>query len=207
MSLPKVSASDSRPVPLWAPLILIVGALALRWFKLTPAGADFLPGFSPWMALAFTGTLLFSRGVKAWMIPMAIILIDQVSFGWDVESLKAAAPTYGCLILAAWWASGLRKETGVVGTMGRTAFCSVAFYVITSSSSWLILPEYSKSLAGWVQALTTGLPGYPASILFLRNALLSDLAFSLVLIVAHNLEAAKRGAFRVPLLRPASAAV
>lgn len=171
----------------------------MRWYKLTPEGADFLPGFSPWMALAFAGTLLFSRGRFLWLIPVAIIGIDQISFGFDGASLKAALPTYACLALAAWWASTLHSKVGIFGILGRAVVGTVGFYVVTNSASWLTNPIYAKSVEGWIQALTVGMPGYPASILFFRNALLSDLAFSIVLIAAYNMEAAKLGAFKLPL--------
>jgi hypothetical protein len=37
---------------------------------------------------------------------------------------------------------------------------------------------YAKTLAGWIQAITTGLPGYPPTWEFFRNTLLSGGIFS-----------------------------
>jgi hypothetical protein len=47
-------------------------------------------------------------------------------------------------------------------------------------------------VAGWVQALTSGLPGFPPTWTFLRNSLLSDAGFSLLLVLACQVEAAGR---------------
>ncbi len=195
------SSNNTRSTTLWAPFALLLAALVLRWLKLTPEGADLLPGFSPWMALAFTGTLLFPRVIYVWTIPAALILIDQFAFGWDAQSLKAALPTYTCLALAAAFAIALRGRVGILGTLGGTLACSLGFYLISNSCAWLVEPAYAKSITGWMQALTTGLPGFPPSYLFLRNALLSDLSFSLVLITLHTLEARSRGLVRLPLIR------
>lgn len=38
--------------------------------------------------------------------------------------------------------------------------------------------HYSLSFSGWFQALTTGLPGFPPTWLFFRNALVSDFLYS-----------------------------
>jgi hypothetical protein len=186
-------------------MLLVASAILLRWLKLSPMGADILPGFSPWMALAFTGTLLYSRSLQFWMIPAAILLVDQFSFGGDLQSLKAAAPTYACLIAAALWATSMRGKLGILGTLGGVVTCSLGFYLVSNTFAWLGNPVYAKSLTGWWQALTVGVPGFPPSWMFFRNALMSDLAFSLILVLGHNVEARQRGLVRLPLLRATAA--
>jgi hypothetical protein len=39
---------------------------------------------------------------------------------------------------------------------------------------------YAQTYSGWVQALTTGLPGYEPTWTFFRSSLLSDLLFTLL---------------------------
>ena len=58
--------------------------------------------------------------------------------------------------------------------MFGTLACSVLFYLGANTFSWAIGSGYAKTLAGWWQSQTVGLPGYPPSILFLRNALIGD---------------------------------
>jgi hypothetical protein len=54
---------------------------------------------------------------------------------------------------------------------------SVGFYLLANSVSWSADAGYPKSLAGWWQAQTIGLPGFPPTWMFLRNSLISDLLF------------------------------
>jgi Na+/melibiose symporter-like transporter len=65
-----------------------------------------------------------------------------------------------------WW---LLVCGGMVGAM--------LFYLVTNTASWLILP-YAKTLAGWIQALTTGLPGPTHTWEFFRNTLSSGGLFT-----------------------------
>jgi len=55
---------------------------------------------------------------------------------------------------------------------------AVLFYLITNTLSWCQDPGYAKTLAGWIQALTTGLPGYPPTWTFFGNSMLSGGLFT-----------------------------
>ena len=59
---------------------------------------------------------------------------------------------------------------------------SLFFYIVTNTASWLTLtePHYAKSAAGWLQALTTGQPGYAPTWVFYRNTLISDMLFAAI---------------------------
>ncbi len=209
-----LSSDSSAPSPLqralpWAPLVLIVMALGLKWLKLDSPGMNLLPNFGPWMALAFTGTLVFSQRIAWWVWPVLLFAIDLAVMR---GSLLNEAPdryevlaSYGCYGLAGFWASRLRGKTGIVGTLLGVGACSLLFYVVSNSLSWWVRPEYAKNVAGWVQALTVGMPGYAPTVLFLRNSLLSDLGFSVLLLAAYNAEAFLRPLtlVRIPLLSPA----
>ena len=63
------------------------------------------------------------------------------------------------------------------------------FYFITNTASWLNDPAYAKTLAGWIQALTTGLPNYPSTWEFFRNTLLSGGLFTGLFVGAMKLTA------------------
>jgi hypothetical protein len=62
--------------------------------------------------------------------------------------------------------------------LGGGLLGAVLFYLITNTASWLNDAGYAKTLAGWLQALTTGLPGYPSTLEFFRNTLLSGGLFT-----------------------------
>ena len=67
---------------------------------------------------------------------------------------------------------------------------AVVFYVITNSASWLWDPAYPKTLWGWLQALTIGTPGFPPTIQFLLNSLISGGLFTGLFAGAMKLTAA-----------------
>jgi hypothetical protein len=192
------SSNSSRTC--WAPLALLTFALAWRVVKLNLGAADPLPNFAPWMALAFAGAALAPTSWPFWIIPAAMLLVDAVT----PASMLWAAPlyvavVYGCIFLASLAGRVLRsRQIGVLGTLGGTVLCSIGFYVVTNTFSWVTDPTYAKTGFGWVQALTTGVPGYPPTWTFLRNALIGDTFFASLLLIAHNAEAMVRQLPRLP---------
>jgi hypothetical protein len=73
----------------------------------------------------------------------------------------------------------IRERRGGISTiLGGTLVASVLFYLITNTGSWLGLAAYPQNFTGWIQSLTSGLPGYPPTWVFFRNSLVSDLLFA-----------------------------
>ena len=195
-------ARRSTPMP-WVPLSLISCALVLRWLKLESPGMTLLPNFSPWMALAFTGTLVLPRALPWFVWPLALLGINLAVLGFasamDVQSMTI----YGMYALIAWIAAHFRQRLGVVQALLGVLVSSVVFYLVTNTASWIVAPVYAKSISGWLQALTTGLPGYAPTWTFFRASLLSDLGFSALLIFAFNAEARARALNPIPWSAPA----
>lgn len=194
-----MKSADSRSsAPLfWVPLVLVLLALGLRLLKLESPGTSLLPNFSPWMALVFTGTLVFRQGTLPWWSwPLLLLGVDLIGMGsqlWSYADGRAEVfLTYGLYALAAWVASRLRGRLGVMQTLLGMVVCSTLFYLLTNTLSWWVAPYYTKDLQGLVQALTTGLPAFPPTWTFFRNSLLSDLGFSALLLAAFNAEAKAR---------------
>jgi hypothetical protein len=52
---------------------------------------------------------------------------------------------------------------------------------------------YARTAAGWWQAMTVGLPGFPPTLLFFRNSLVSDLLFTGLFAGAMEVVALRRG--------------
>jgi hypothetical protein len=67
--------------------------------------------------------------------------------------------------------------------------CSLVFYVASNTFSWIYdiaiqMPNgYAPTLAGWWQANTVGVAGFPPTWLFLRNAMAGDLFFGFLLLL------------------------
>ncbi|WP_395736773.1 DUF6580 family putative transport protein [Prosthecobacter sp.] len=204
-----MTSPDSRPASraILLPLLLVVAAAAFRWAKLKGlVHFELLENFSPWMALAFTGTLVFSKRVSFLAIPLLLALIDAAATGAQVLHWEAVV-VYGCFAAAALLASRWRGQMSLLGSLLGVVGCSLAFYLITNTVSWLCSPvsAYAYDFSGWIQALTTGEPGHLPTVWFLRNSLVSDLAFSLLLLAAYNTEASFRQQQRIPLRQPLAA--
>jgi hypothetical protein len=142
---------------------------------------SWLLNFSPLAAIALCGPLVFPRRV-ALILPLACLLASDLvlnaHFGAALITGEMLA-RYGALALVA--LLGLRlRENRRVGTFLLASLAgSTGFYLITNTVSWLTAPGYAKTVAGWCQALTVGLPGYLPTWTFFRNSLVSDACFTL----------------------------
>jgi peptidoglycan/LPS O-acetylase OafA/YrhL len=77
-----------------------------------------------------------------------------------------------------WMGTRFTSQASWLAFLGGGLLGAILFYLITNSTSWLHDPAYPKTLAGWIQALTVGTPGWPHTWEFFRNTLLSGGLFS-----------------------------
>lgn len=140
--------------------------------------------FSPMAAIALCGPLIFPRRV-AFILPLTILLVSDMilnaHFGAPLLTTEMVA-RYGALALIVLLGLHLRSGRRPGGFLLASVGASTGFYLITNTVSWLTAPEYAKSLSGWIQSLTTGIPGFPPTVLFFRNSLVSDLCFTAVML-------------------------
>ncbi|HEY5793292.1 MAG TPA: DUF6580 family putative transport protein [Chthoniobacterales bacterium] len=157
-------------------LLLIFGAFyrVIR-LELLPE----LPNFSPAMAIAFCGALFLpGRMVFAVSLPALFIsdLLLNVHYG---QSLLHAEMLSSYFCYGAAIALGLLlRGKGPGWIFGATLFNAVLFYLVTNTVSWATSPLYAHDFGGWLQSITVGLPGFPPSLVFFRNSLVSDLLFT-----------------------------
>ena len=178
---------------MWVPLGLMVLAMLLRLLKSSGVGVDWLPNISPWMALAITGTALFARALPWWLVLAAMACVDLITQGGVIlANASSMGVVYGCFTAAALWGRQMKGQASGATLISATVLCSLGFYLVTNTVAWMASPDYARSMSGWLQALTIGLPGFPPTWVFLRNSLLSDMGFSYVLLVAYNAEARLR---------------
>ena len=154
-----------------------------------------LPNFSPLMAAALCGAL-FIPGWLGLVVPVAALLISDALLNIH-DGLPAISSqvlwTLPCYLLAVGLGWMIREYRGGLGTiMGATLVSSFMFYLVTNTGSWLGLAAYPQSFAGWVQAITTGLPGYPPTWMFFRNSLVSDLLFAACFVAAERALSGRR---------------
>lgn len=137
--------------------------------------------FSAAYALAFCGGLYFS-GAMAWWLPLGALTLTDVLLNvfyyqepvFSGHMLVKLLAFVGIVALGRWF----KPRMHWLKLLGGGLLGAILFYVVTNTASWLFNPEYLKTLAGWLQALTRGLPGYPPTWEFFRNTLLSGGLFT-----------------------------
>ena len=94
---------------------------------------------------------------------------------------------YFCFALILLLGSLVRKQHShkLLFLFASTLIGSTLFYLMTNTSTWISTAAYAKTLPGWWQALTTGEPGFPPTLLFFRNTLLSDLFFTTLFVITQ----------------------
>ncbi len=185
--------------------ILFVFAVIYRVVLGFMGGGDsWLPNFAPVAAIALCAPCLFPRRA-ALVLPLAILLASDIILNWHLGAVLITGEMFARYIaLLAIAMIGLHLSAN--RRVGRFVFASAAgstgFYLITNTASWLTAPEYAKTLGGWVQALTIGVPGYPQTWMFFRNTLVSDMVFTLLFVgcfaLDRHLSAKKAGLVQGP---------
>ncbi len=156
------------------PVVLLVFFALTRW-----------PGLMPWnfsaaYGLAFCAGLYFT-GSNRWIFPLLTLGLTDVLLnlyhGASVVNIFSviALATFSVII---WMGSRFSSRwPWIVLVFGGMAG-AIIFYIVTNTVSWLFDPAYAKTFAGWIQALTFGRPGLPATWEFFRNTLISGGLFT-----------------------------
>ena len=181
-----------EPASLQMALLLICGCAILR--MLGEIFPSVVPNASPLMALALVSGIYFPRR-WGWLVGVAACVATELAMmPYSYKTIGIAFPWWGLASLPLYLvAAGLglliapRRSLGKV--VGGSIALSVLFYVAANTFSWAfglwfhITPGYPAGLAGWWQANTIGVPGYPPAWLFLRNGVLGDLFFLAVFLL------------------------
>lgn len=158
---------------------------------------EWLPNFAPVTALALCGAIFLPWRYALGLLLGGLLVSDMLinaAHGLALVSVEML-PRYLALGLVFAIGLALRNHPRLPLIFGATLLSAILFYVITNTFAWLGSPLYAPTLAGWIQAQTVGLPGYPPSWVFFRNAVAGDFLFTGVFLAA--LAFAQRP-FRVP---------
>jgi hypothetical protein len=156
-----------------------------------------LHNFSPLAAIALCGAIYFPRRIALAFPLLALLASDLIlnaHYGVPLFSARMI-PQYLVLSLIGGFGWVLRDSPRISAVLGSSLAGSTLFFIVTNTSSWLVDTGYPKTAAGWTQAMTTGLevPGFPTTLEFFRNTVLSDLLFTLLFIGCMALQAKKDG--------------
>ena len=163
------------PRKIWLPLLLMLIFAVSRWPGMLPQN------FSAAHALLFC-TAFWLPGWMGWVLPLATIIVTDILlnvFAYDVTVLDPRLVTNWMIlalfvVLAKWLARRRSYGRVFLGTL----FGALLFYLVSNSVSWMVNPAYAKTIAGWVQALTVGLPGFPPTWMFGLKTLLGTGLFT-----------------------------
>ena len=183
-------------MPLVVSLIVLV--LAAGW-RVAAAHVPELWNFAPLMALTFCAAVYF-RDKRAWLVPFAALLLSDLYLDWHYATTfgetwlwPSAAVRLLCFALALPLGRAVAQRKNWLTLLGGAVAGSILFYIVTNTDSWVRDPNYAKTAAGWVQALTVGRPEFPPTLLFFRNAFVSDLLFTGVFALAMEWAALRAG--------------
>jgi hypothetical protein len=176
---------------MFAALLLLVVVVVYRILSGSLGSDDFhwMHNFAPVAAVALCGAVYLPRRIAA-ILPLAMLFISDVVlnvyhyhqplFTFDI------VPRYLALALISLLGFALRGRSNLLRLLLASVAGSIVFFVITNTGSWLSDPGYAKTAAGWLQAMTIGLPGLPPTLWFYRNTLLSDVLFTLLFAVCMS---------------------
>ena len=154
-------------------LLMLVFALT-RWPGVLPEN------FSAVYGLVFCAGVYFPRHL-AWWLPLITLFLTDICLNWHYDAqlingyMLANYGAYAGILLLARFFS---QKSSWFKLCGGGLLGAILFYLITNSLAWLQNPEYAKTLAGWIQALTTGVPGFPHTWQFFLNTLASGGLFT-----------------------------
>jgi hypothetical protein len=154
-----------------------------------PNGQNFSAGY----ALAFCAGVYFPRRLR-WTLTLGTFLIiniltNQFYYGVSPFNRYVWLKIFAFSLLI-WLGTRYSAKNKWFKLLRGGLLGAIIFYIVTNTASWLWDPAYKKTLLGWLQALTIGTPGYPPTIQFLLNSLISGGLFTGLFAGAMKLTAA-----------------
>jgi len=170
------------------------------------------PNFSAAYGLLFCAGVYFS-GRMAWWLPIATLLATDIGLdvyylhlGWhvfDIPTLKFQLINYVAYLALIGLGRRFKPQASFLSLLTGGIVGAILFYVLTNTASWLFNPfgnpEYTRTIVGWLTALTKGTNGWPQTWEFFRNTLLSGGLFTGLFVGAMKiLEAAESAREKEP---------
>ena len=156
----------------WLPYIFMLVAALSRWPNLFP------PNFSAFYGLAFCAGAFFPRHVK-WWLPLGTLVVTDIALSFYYQSVSPMQlVNYAAYALIIVFGARFNHRSRFLSLLAGGIIGAILFYLLTNTASWLFDAEYTKDLAGWIKALTTGRSGFPPTLEFFRNTLMSGGLFT-----------------------------
>lgn len=179
----------------WLALLFLALFAISRWPGLFP------PSFSVAYALAFCAGVYF-RGSMGWWLPLGAMLLTDIGLNfyyqhqypdeevWNAANLSNLTLNYLGYMLLILLGRRFNRQSSFLRLLAGGVLGAMLFYLVTNTAAWLInpfhAPEYTKTLHGWLLALTRGIGGYPPTWEFFRNTLLSGGLFTALFVASEK---------------------
>ena len=186
------------------PAVILLAAIIL--FRIAPwlaggsAVSDFA-GVSPLMAFALCGGLFLPKKWALWFPLAAVVITHAIINAVAGEPVIHIYAVVTAVSVAAVAAAGVavKKKPSIAVVLGASFLSTVLFHLVSNTVSFFIDPGYAKSLAGWWQCQTVGLPEYsPQTWVFTARQIAGDLAFSALFYAAFRHSLPHRGTVPAP---------
>jgi len=174
-------------------MLLVKGKLLLPIILMIVLAVSRIPGllpqnFSAVYALVFCAGVFFPRRL-VWWVPLSTMIVSDLLLNWyyhiHFNTPIVSVDLLGNYIAYAafiWLGRWFGPKASFVSLIGGGLICAILFYLISNTISWLFNPfhnpEYTKTLAGLLTALTRGTAGYAQTWEFFRNTLTSSGLFT-----------------------------
>jgi hypothetical protein len=162
--------------------------------------------FSAAYALAFCAGVYFPNRLK-WTLPLGMFIIVNIltNLHYGVSPFnRYLFVKIAALSLLIWFGTRYSPKTKWLKLLAGGFAGAILFYIVTNTASWMWDPAYQKTLVGWLQALTIGTPGFPPTITFLLNSLISGGLFTGLFAGAMKLTVADEATEEEPADAPAA---
>jgi len=178
---------------------ILVPVIFIAVFALSRIPELMPQNFSVVYAFVFCAGVFFPRTL-VWWLPLATIFATDIGLNfyyqhkypgedvWSAANLANLAFNYAAYLVLLVLGRTFKPKDSLVKLVSGGLLGAILFYLITNTASWLFNPfnnpEYTKTIAGWIIALTKGTGGYPTTLEFFRNTLLSGGIFTALLAAA-----------------------
>ena len=172
---------------------ILLAAIFFAVFALSRIPGLMPLNFSVAYAFAFCSGVFF-KDQRGWWLPLVCIIVTDIGLNfyyqyklhiedvWSAANIANLVFNYVAYAVLIFFGRRFKPQSSLVGLIGGGIFGAILFYFITNTASWLFNPfhnpEYTKTLMGWIVALTKGTGGYPSTWEFFRNTLLSGGLFT-----------------------------
>lgn len=152
--------------------IFLFAFVGLTSFAVMARIIPHLPNAAPLTAIALVGSLYLGRK-WAVLLPLSALFVSDLLIGFYDWKIMASVYISFALIGTLTWIC--RKHQGLAPVSTVVIGSPLLFFLITNAAVWLFSTWYTKDLTGLLYSYELGLP-------FLRNMIMGDIFYSILLL-------------------------